>query len=84
MARIYKKKKKGRTYYYLRETYHDGKKVRLKWQVYLGTTDTILKKLRYAEEKREKLRIKSYEFGSVFMLNELEKEFDKMGIIALL
>lgn len=81
MAHLYKKKIKGRTYWYLRETVRKGKKVLVKWQKYLGTPDTILKRLKKAEADGIPLRIQSKEFGSVFIANELEKMIDTVGII---
>ncbi|SHL38427.1 hypothetical protein SAMN02745216_05108, partial [Desulfatibacillum alkenivorans DSM 16219] len=49
MAHLYKKIIKGRTYWYLRETHRVDGKVKLKWQKYLGTADSILAKLEKAE-----------------------------------
>ena len=81
MAHLYKKKIKGRTYWYLRETVRKGKKVEVKWQKYLGTPDTILARLKKAEAAGMPLRIQSEEFGSVFIANELEKMIDTIGIV---
>ena len=81
MAHLYKKKIKGRTYWYLRETVRKGKKVEVKWQKYLGTPDTILDRLKKAEAAGVPLRIQSEEFGSVFIANELEKMIDTIGIV---
>jgi hypothetical protein len=76
-----KKLAKGRTYWYLRETVREGRKVRGKWQKYLGTPETVLEKLRKAEADRVPLRIRTEEFGSVFVANELEKMLDTVGIV---
>ena len=81
MAHLYKKKQEGRTYWYLRETFRDGRKVRLKWQKYLGTPETILAKLEKAEAAGKPLKMKSEEFGSVFLAHELEKMIDTIGIV---
>ena len=81
MAHIYKKKIGGRTYWYLRETCRDGSKVRVKWQKYLGTPETILSRLEKAEETEKPVKIKTEEFGSVFLANELEKMIDTAGIV---
>lgn len=81
MPHLYKKQTQGRTYWYLRETVREGRKVRVKWQKYLGTPETILAKLQKAEADRVPLRIRTQEFGSVFIANELEKMLDTVGIV---
>ena len=81
MPHLYKKKSQGRTYWYLRETAREGRKVRVKWQKYLGTPETLLAKLEKAEADRIPLKIRSEEFGSVFMANELETVIDTIGIV---
>ena len=80
MPHLYKKKIKGRTYWYLRETVRDGRKVRVKWQKYLGTPETLLAKLEKAEAEKIPLRIRTEEFGSVFIAHALEKMIDTIGI----
>jgi transposase len=80
MAHLYKKKVQGRTYWYLRETVREGKKVRVKWQKYLGTPETLLAKLEKAEAEKSPLRIRTEEFGSVFIAHELEKMINTIGI----
>jgi hypothetical protein len=80
MPHLYKKKVKGRTYWYLRETVRDGRKVRVKWQKYLGTPETLLAKLEKAEADKIPLRIRTEEFGSVFIAHALEKMIDTIGI----
>ena len=81
MPHLYKKKVQGRTYWYLRETAREGRKVRVKWQKYLGTPETLLAKLEKAEADKMPLRIRSEEFGSIFMANELEKVINTIGIV---
>jgi len=81
MPHLYKKKTQGRTYWYLRETTREGRKVRVKWQKYLGTPETLLAKLEKAEADKAPLKIRTEEFGSVFMVNELEKMIDTVGIV---
>ena len=71
-----KKKSQGRTYWYLRETVREGNKVRVKWQKYLGTPETLLAKLEKAEIERTPLRIRAEEFGSIFIANESRKNFE--------
>lgn len=80
MPHLYKKKVQGRTYWYLRETVREGRKVRVKWQKYLGTPETLLAKLEKAEGDKIPLKIRTEEFGSVFLVHELEKMFDTIGI----
>jgi len=65
----------------LRETVREGKKIKVKWQKYLGTPDSILKRLKKAESSDVPLRIQSEEFGSVFIVNELENTINTIGII---
>jgi len=81
MPHLYKKQVRGRTYWYLRETVREGRKVRVKWQKYLGTPETILDRLKKAEIDQVPLRIRTEEFGSVFITNELENMFDTIGIV---
>jgi len=40
---IYKKKSRGKIYYYAGESVREGKKVRKKWEIYLGTFEKIVK-----------------------------------------
>jgi len=42
---IFKKKSRGKNYYYAGESERVGKTSRRKWEVYLGTFDTIVKKM---------------------------------------
>jgi len=81
MPHLYKKKAKGRTYWYLRETVREGRKVRVKWQKYLGTPETLLERLEKAEADKVPLKIRAEEFGSVFVANELEKMIGTAEII---
>lgn len=81
MAHLYEKKFKGRTYWYLRETHRVDGKVRLKWQKYLGTPETILAKIEDAERAGRPVRLKTESFGAVFVAHCLERELDTIGII---
>jgi transposase len=78
---MYKKVSKGRTYWYLRENHRVGKKVRLKWQKYLGTAQTILAKLQEAEELGKPAQVKTGSFGALFISHLLEQLLDTIGII---
>ncbi len=74
MAHLYKKVKKGHEYYYIRETQRVYGKPTTINQVYLGTADkidTLLGRGGFSPK----------EFGSVFVLNELDKDLDLAGIV---
>ena len=58
MPHLYEKKFRGRTYWYLREVHRVNGKVRLKWQKYLGTAETILAKIEDAERAGRPVRLK--------------------------
>lgn len=81
MAHLYKKKAQGRTYWYLRETYRDQGKVKLKWQKYLGTADSIQAKLQEAETGKKPVKISTESFGYVFLAHVLENELDTISLI---
>jgi len=50
-------------------------------QKYLGTAETLLKKLEQAQRTDTPLKIKAEEFGSVFIAHQLEKMVDTIGIV---
>ena len=81
MAHLYKKNIKGKTYWYLREVHRVEGKVRVKWQKYLGTAETILARLERAEKAGQPARLRTESFGGVFVANCLEDELDTIGII---
>ena len=81
MVHLHKKMKKGRPYYYLREIQRVEGKPKVVSQSYLGSVDTMAARLREAERARRPLRLQSRSFGAVFILNELEKELDTIGLI---
>jgi hypothetical protein len=70
-----------RTYWYLRETHRVQGRVKVKWQKYLGTADTILNKLKAAEQAKKKQKIKTEAFGALFVASVLEKELGTIDII---
>ena len=74
MAHLYKKLKKGHEYFYIRETQRVYGKPTTINQVYLGTADKV-------EEALGKGGFSPKEFGSVFALNELDRELDLAGMI---
>ena len=74
MAHLYKKIKKGHEYYYIRETQRVYGKPTTINQVYLGTADKVQTAL-------DKGGFSPKEFGSVFMLNEVDRLLDLAGIV---
>jgi transposase len=78
MAHLYKKVKKGRAYYYIRETQRVYGKPATVNQVYLGTADKVEAVLA-GEKIHEGLCPK--EFGSVFVLNELERTINLASMV---
>jgi transposase len=74
MAHLYKKLKKGHEYYYIRETQRVYGKPTTINQVYLGTADKVQAAL-------GKGGFSPKEFGSVFALNELDRQVDLAGMI---
>lgn len=74
MAHLYKKVKKGHEYYYIRETQRVYGKPTTINQVYLGTADKV-------ETLLGRGGFSPKEFGSVFALNELDKDLDLAGIV---
>jgi transposase len=74
MAHLYKKLKKGHEYFYIRETQRVYGKPTTINQVYLGTADKV-------EAALGKGGFSPKEFGSVFALNELDRDVDLAGMI---
>ncbi len=81
MAHIHKKIKKGRPYYYIREIQRVDGKPKVVSQVYLGSIDAIAKRFQEAEQDRKPIRLQSRSFGALFLVHELEKVLDTIGII---
>ena len=80
MAHLYKKIKKGREYFYIRETQRVYGKPTTVNQVYLGTAEKVQALLGGQDEKaREGFSPK--EFGSVFVLNEIDRSLDLAGLV---
>jgi hypothetical protein len=77
MAHIYKKVKKGRDYFYIRETQRVYGKPTTINQVYLGTADKV--QALWGEEKSSGFSPK--EFGSIFVLHELDRDLDLAGMV---
>jgi transposase len=81
MAHLHKKVKKGRPYYYIREIQRVGGKPKVISQIYLGSVDTIAKRIQQAEQARRPLRLESRSFGALFVALQLEKTLDTIGLI---
>lgn len=81
MPFLHEKTFKGRTYWYLRENHRVDGKVRLKWQKYLGTAETIMAKIEAAENAGRPVRLKTESFGGIFVADCLERELDTIGLI---
>lgn len=79
MAHIHKKIKKGRPYYYIRETARVNGKPRVINQVYLGSPERIMKMA--AGELSGPDRIQAQEFGALWLANLMDSEVDIAGII---
>ena len=80
MAHLHKKMKKGRGYYYVRETQRIRGKPTVVNQIYLGTAEKILSVFMGKERDLPK-RFSSKEFGSVFVLNEVDRAIDLANIV---
>jgi transposase len=74
MAHLYKKLKKGHEYFYIRETQRVYGKPTTINQVYLGTADKV-------DAALDKGGFSPKEFGSIFALNELDRDVDLAGMI---
>ena len=81
MAHLHKKIKKGRPYYYIREIKRVGGKPKVVSQIYLGSVEKIAKQFQQAEQARKPLRLQSRSFGALFIVHEIEKRLDTIGII---
>ena len=81
MAHLHKKVKKGRPYYYIREIQRVNGKPKVVSQIYLGSPEAIARRFREAELARRPLRLQSRAFGAMFVLHELERTLDTIGMI---
>ena len=81
MAHLHKKIKKGRPYYYIREIQRVNGKPTVVSQLYLGSVDAIAKRFQQADEAGKPLRLQSRPFGALFVLHEVEKSLDTVGLI---
>lgn len=81
MAHLHKKIKKGRPYYYIREIRRVKGRPKVVSQVYLGSVASMARRLREVEQARRPLRLQSGSFGALFVVHEIEKMLDTIGII---
>jgi len=81
MPHLHKKICNGRTYWYLRENERVGKKVRVKWQKYLGTPQTMAERLETNSANDKPVRISTESFGAIFVAHALEQ---RLGTIPLI
>ena len=79
MAHIHKKMKKGRPYYYVRETARVNGKPRVVNQVYLGSPERIMKMA--AGELAGLNRIQAQEFGALWLANLVDDDVHIAEII---
>lgn len=79
MAHIHKKMKKGRPYYYIRETARVDGKPKVVNQVYLGSIERILELVTGKEQN--KATIQAQEFGALWLANLIDGQIDVAGII---
>ena len=80
MAHLHKKIKKGKAYYYIRETQRIDGKPKVVNQIYLGSANKILSVF-LEREKRVPRKFSSKEFGSVFALTEIDRGIDLARIV---
>jgi len=79
MAHIHKKMKKGRPYYYLRETARVGGKPKVVNQIYLGTAERIREMALGKGFECKKLAAR--EFGALWLANLIDGEVGLAGLI---
>ncbi len=80
MAHLHKKIKNGRPYYYVREMQRVGGKPTVVSQVYLGSADRILALITDNQPALPK-RFASKEFGSLWVLNEIDRDIDFAALV---
>ena len=80
MAHLHKKIKKGRTYYYVRESTSVAGKTKIINQVYLGTAERIMQ-LALSAKQQGIFKVKSQTFGALWLSNLVEKDIDVVSMI---
>lgn len=81
MAHIHKKMKKGRPYYYVRETGRVKGKTKVLSQVYLGSPEKILQMVADAKTSVMPKKIQSQEFGALWLAHLIEKDIGVAGLV---
>ena len=81
MAHLHKKMKKGRPYYYVRETGRVKGKTKVLNQVYLGSPEKILQIATAAKTAAMPRQIQSQEFGALWLAHLVESD---IGIAELI
>lgn len=80
MAHLHKKVKKDHTYYYIRESQRIKGRPTIVNQIYLGTADKVQSLLDFPEGSLPE-GFSPKEYGSVFLINELDQEIDLAAMI---
>jgi transposase len=80
MAHLHKKIKKGKPYYYIRETQRINGKPTVVSQVYVGSPDRILA-LATGSETSIPSRVSVKEFGSVFVMEHIDRKVGLCEIV---
>lgn len=81
MAHLHKKMKKGRPYYYIREIARVNGKPTVVSQVYLGSPERMLELTTGAGGEDKVTKIKSEEFGALWLANRIDQKIDLVGLI---
>jgi transposase len=81
MAHLHKKMKKGRPYYYIREIARVDGKPKVVSQVYLGSLDRMLEMARRSGGDDGITKIRSEEFGALWLANLIDQDIDLAGLI---
>src|SRR6266542_5513320 len=81
MAHLHKKMKKGRPYYYIREIARVNGKPTVVSQVYLGSPERMLELATGAGCEDKVAKLKSEEFGALWLANQIDQKIDLVGLI---
>lgn len=81
MAHLHKKMKKGRPYYYIREIARVDGKPKVVSQIYLGSLERILEMARGSGGDDGIAKIRSEEFGALWLANLIDQDIDLAGLI---
>ena len=81
MAHLHKKMKKGRPYYYIREMARVNGKPTVVSQVYLGSPERMLELASGTGGEVKLTKLKSEEFGALWLANQIDQKIDLVGLI---